>query len=142
MRRGGKAGAIAGLAALGGILWLAGPGCEVAETSLRTMVMVPASTNLTTEGATVVFRLAMEGGLDGVDVADTNATIVAAAPPVMLPISWSVSDPALGTIRANGDGLTAIYERKGSSLGNNYIYARDQARRYEAIGTVSQTEPP
>jgi len=137
MNRSLRAMAAGCLAGAGLIVWMGGSGCETVETRTRALAMNPASTNLTEAGATVVFTLTWNGDLFG--AVDTNAP--AATVPLILPIAWSVSDPQLGTVRSSGDGLTAVYERRGSAVGNNYIIARDFGARYEAIGTVRQTNP-
>lgn len=83
-------------------------GCETTETSDNAITVSPASVTLTNDWETVVFTASSSG---------TNASLI-------LPLQWSVSDPARGTLRATG-GLTAVYE--GNTLkGNNTITVKDQ----------------
>jgi len=82
-------------------------GCESTQTTDNVIAVTPASVTVT-NWATVVFTASFSS---------TNSALA-------LPLVWSVSDPARGTIRASG-GLTAIYEAKNLS-GNNTITVRDQ----------------
>ena len=83
-------------------------GCESTQTTDNVISISPASVTLTNDWGTVVFAASL---------ASTNSSLA-------LPLMWSVSDPARGTIRASG-GLTAIYE--GRNLGgNNTVTVRDQ----------------
>ena len=115
-------------------------GCETVEPYDKTLTIVPSSTNLTTEGESVVFTVAINA-VSNLTVSGATTNDVVTGPPVLLPLIWSVSDPALGQIRASG-GLSAIYERKGAAEGNNYIMVRDRGARYEAVATVSQLPVP
>jgi len=83
-------------------------GCESTQTTDNVITISPASVALTNDWATTTFTASMTS---------TNLSLV-------LPLLWSVSDPARGTIRASG-GLTAIYEGKNVA-GNNTITVRDQ----------------
>jgi len=83
-------------------------GCESTQTTDNVITISPASATLSNDWATVVFTASF---------ASTNTALA-------LPLIWSVSDPARGTIRASG-GLTAIYEGKNLG-GNNTITVRDQ----------------
>jgi hypothetical protein len=83
-------------------------GCESTQTTDNVINVTPASKTVT-NWETVVFTAAAMIG--------SNATLA-------LPLTWSVSDPARGDIRASG-GVTAIYEAKNLS-GNNTITVRDQ----------------
>lgn len=83
-------------------------GCETTTTTDNVLTINPASVTLTNAWAVVTFTAS---------IASTNV-------PLALPLEWSVSDPAIGTIRASG-GLSAIYEGKNVQ-GNNTITVRDQ----------------
>ena len=83
-------------------------GCETTTTTDNVITISPASVTLTNDWATATFTASF---------ASTNVALA-------LPLEWSVSDPARGTIRASG-GLTAIYEGKNVA-GNNVITVRDQ----------------
>jgi len=98
---------LAGLMAMF-VAGLAMVGCESTQTTDNVITVSPASVTLTNDWATVVFTASL-----------TSSNTVLA-----LPLIWSVSDPARGTIRASG-GLTAIYEGKNLG-GNNTITVRDQ----------------
>lgn len=92
-------------------------GCESTKTTDNVITINPASVTVTNDWATVVFT------------ASLSSTNIALA----LPLVWSVSDPARGTIRASG-GLTAIYEGKNLG-GNNTITVKDQGEN-EGIAAV------
>ncbi len=92
-------------------------GCESTKTTDNVITINPASATVTNDWATVVFT------------ASLSSTNIALA----LPLVWSVSDPARGTIRASG-GLTAIYEGKNLG-GNNTITVKDQGEN-EGIAAV------
>jgi len=83
-------------------------GCESTQTTDNVITISPASVTVTNDWATLTFTASMTS---------SNASLA-------LPLVWSVSDPARGTIRASG-GLTAIYEG-GNVAGNNTITVRDQ----------------
>lgn len=107
---------------LGGIValtvsGLAIVGCESTKTTDNVIAISPASVTLTNDWATVVFTASYSG---------TNSTLA-------MPLVWSVSDSARGTIRASG-GMTAIYEGKNLG-GNNTITVRDQGDN-EGIAAV------
>ncbi len=124
----------------GGILWWAISGCETVESYDRVLEIVPSSTNLTAAAETVVF-VAMVNSVSNLAIAGINTNEASTLPPAFLPLSWSVSAPNLGRIRASG-GLTAVYERNGEAEGNNYIIVRDRSGRYEAVATVRQLPVP
>jgi hypothetical protein len=92
-------------------------GCESTKTTDNVITINPPSVTVTNDWATVVFT------------ASLSSTNIALA----LPLVWSVSDPARGTIRASG-GLTAIYEGKNLG-GNNTITVKDQGEN-EGIAAV------
>jgi hypothetical protein len=83
-------------------------GCETTTTTDNVLTINPASVTLTNNWETVVFTASY---------ASTNVALA-------LPLEWSVSAPALGTITGSG-GLTAIYQGKNVE-GNNTITVRDQ----------------
>lgn len=83
-------------------------GCETTTTTENVVVISPASKTLTNNWETVVFTASY---------ASTNVALA-------LPLEWSVSDPARGSITSSG-GLTAIYQGKNVK-GNNTITVRDQ----------------
>jgi len=83
-------------------------GCESTQSTDNVIMISPASVTVTNDWATLPFTASMTS---------SNSSLA-------LPLVWSVSDPARGTIRASG-GVTAIYEGK-SLAGNNTITVRDQ----------------
>jgi hypothetical protein len=83
-------------------------GCETTTTTDNVISVSPASVTLTNDWATVSF----------------TASLVSSNVTLALPLEWSVSDPAIGTIRASG-GLSAIYEGRNIK-GNNTIMVKDQ----------------
>ena len=83
-------------------------GCESTQSADNVITISPASVTVTNDWATLTFTASMTSS-------NTSLT---------LPLVWSVSDPARGTIRASG-GLTAIYEGQNVA-GNNTITVRDQ----------------
>lgn len=92
-------------------------GCETTQTTDNVITVSPASVTITNDWATLTFTASMTS---------SNTSLA-------LPLVWSVSDPARGTIRASG-GLTAIYEGKNLG-GNNTIKVRDQGEN-EGIAVV------
>lgn len=92
-------------------------GCEATKTTDNVVTVSPASITLTNDWETVVFTASLSS---------TNVALT-------LPLRWSVSDPARGTIRATG-GLTAIYEANTLG-GNNTITVTDQGDN-EGIAVV------
>lgn len=91
-----------------GLFGIVMTGCESTKTTDNVISVTPGSVTLTNDWATVMFSASMSG---------SNTTLA-------LPLVWSVSDPARGTIRASG-GLTAVYEGKNLG-GNNTVTVRDQ----------------
>lgn len=83
-------------------------GCETTTTEDNVISISPASVTLSNSVEAVVFTASF---------ASTNVALA-------LPLVWSVSTPALGTISGSG-GLTAIYQPKDVK-GNNTITVRDQ----------------
>jgi len=103
----GRAWFLAGVVALV-VAGLSIVGCESTQTTDNVITISPASVAVTNDWATLTFTASMTS---------SNTSLA-------LPLVWSVSDPARGTIRASG-GLTAIYEG-GNVAGNNTITVRDQ----------------
>lgn len=95
-------------------------GCESTKTTDNVITVTPAEKTVT-NWQTVVFTASLSAS-------STNAALA-------LPLEWTVSDPARGTIRASG-GLTAIYEAKNLG-GNNTITVKDQGDN-EGIAVVIQ----
>ncbi|MBM4154867.1 MAG: hypothetical protein FJ221_07525 [Lentisphaerae bacterium] len=126
-----------GIAAACG-LWLGG-GCEVVDEYNNVLSITPSSTNVTEASGVVLFSVAVNG-VSNLTVGGSSTNSTTSGPPVILPIVWSVANPALGSIQAAA-GLTAVYTRNGLAVGNNYVYARDSGRRYESVAVVSQTNP-
>jgi len=92
-------------------------GCDTTQTTDNVITITPASVTMTNNWGTAVF----------------TASLVSTNVALALPLVWSVSDSARGTIRASG-GLTAIYEGKNIG-GNNTITVRDQGEN-EGIAVV------
>ena len=119
-------------------------GCgEDAETDTA-LAVSPASSTVYADGATVFLTVydpdenvygadaaaRAKASLDS-DVAETNGV----ASHILLPLEWSVANPALGRIMASG-GYSAVYESYGPR-GQNYVTVRDQAGR-EGIAAIEQ----
>lgn len=94
-------------------------GCEQA-TGLNGLQVDPSSATLTTNGQTTVFTVT--GGI-------TNETLA-------LPLSWRVSDEALGRITYSS-GYSGVYQRTEVN-GSNTIIVRDQYDN-EGFATVQQS---
>ncbi len=126
----------------GGMLgWWVLSSCETVESLDRTLQIEPASTNLTAAGETVVFRVVINVQSNMVIGGSSTNVAGPSGAPVIFPLEWSVSDPSLGRIRASG-GLSAVYERNGRAMGNNYIHVTDRGRRYEGVAVVVQSPVP
>lgn len=93
-------------------------GCEDAETGSG-LTLTPASSELTGPGATVLLTASMP------DEGDE----------VILPLTWSVSNPSLGGILRSA-GYTAVYESNGR-IGQNVVICRDGLGR-EGLASVNQ----
>ena len=119
-------------------------GCgEDAQTDAALAVYPPSST-VYADGATVFLTVydpdesvygadaaaRAKASLDS-DVDQTNSV----ASHILLPLEWSVANPALGRIMAAG-GYSAVYESYGPR-GQNYVAVRDQAGR-EGIAAIEQ----
>ena len=129
-----------GLAALMG--FAAGCG-EDAQTD-SALAVYPASSTVYADGATVFLTVYdpdenvyeadvaahAKASLDS-DVDQTNTV----ASQILLPLEWSVANPAMGRIMAVG-GYSAVYESYGPR-GQNYVAVRDQAGR-EGIAAIEQ----
>jgi hypothetical protein len=138
MNRARGVGAVVMAVAVAGVVWMGGGGCEVVQEFNSVLTISPSSTNLTTASAAVVFSADVRGLTNSASGTSSNSTSV--PPPILLPLRWSVSDVGLGAIRASG-AFTAIYERNGDAVGNNYLRVEDAAGRYEGVAVVSQTTP-
>lgn len=138
MNRARGVGAVVATVAVVGAIWMAG-GCEVVQEFNSVLTISPSSTNLTTASAAVVFSADVRG-LTNSTSSGTSSNSTSVPPPILLPLRWSVSDVGLGAIRASG-AFTAIYERNGDAVGNNYLRVEDSAGRYEGVAVVSQTTP-
>ena len=119
-------------------------GCgEDAETD-SALGVDPASSTVYADGATVFLTVYdpdenvyeadvaahAKASLDS-DVDQTNTV----ASQILLPLEWSVANPAMGRIMAVG-GYSAVYESYGPR-GQNYVAVRDQAGR-EGIAAIEQ----
>lgn len=139
MNRAKGVGAVLAAVAMAGVVWMGGGGCEVIEELDKVLSIDPAAANLTETSESVMFTVKVGGATDSVAGGSTsNATSVSI--PVVPPFRWSVSRPELGTVRASA-AYTAIYERNGDAVGNNYLHVQDAAGRYEAFAIISQTTP-
>lgn len=98
-------------------------GCEDAETESG-LTLTPASSELIGQGATVLLtaELAVEPGTNVHDQ-------------VILPLTWSVSNPSLGGILRSA-GYTAVYESNGR-IGQNVVICRDGFGR-EGLASINQ----
>ena len=119
-------------------------GCgEDAQTD-SALAVYPASSTVYADGATVFLTVYdpddniynedaaahAKASLDS-DVDQTNTV----ASQILLPLEWSVANPAMGRIMAVG-GYSAVYESYGPR-GQNYVAVRDQAGR-EGIAAIEQ----
>ena len=119
-------------------------GCgEDAQTD-SALAVYPASSTVYADGATVFLTVYdpdenvyeadgaahAKASLDS-DVDQTNTV----AAQILLPLEWSVANPAMGRIMAVG-GYSAVYESYGPR-GQNYVAVRDQAGR-EGIAAIEQ----
>jgi len=131
-----RTGWIAWSASLAGVVlaaaWLAG--CEEITQEDNAILVTPNPATITATNGTAVFQAIAQHGWG--QHPDRQETIVTNQP-LFLPLVWTVSNPELGTIRASG-AFTAIYERRGARVGNNYITVRDQVRA-EGVAVVNQT---
>lgn len=95
------------LAALAGWVLMNGTGCETAE-GLEGVNVTPSHVTLPEATNTVTFTV----------VVTSNST-----KQFTLPLTWSVTDPSLGTI-VQSSGYTALYERTDKN-GQNTVVVRD-----------------
>ena len=135
--------AIAAGSVLTAVLGLAAGCGEDAQTD-SALAVYPASSTVYADGATVFLTVYdpdenvyeddvaahAKASLDS-DVDQTNSL----ASHILLPLEWSVANPALGRIMAAG-GYSAVYESYGPR-GQNYVAVRDQAGR-EGIAAIEQ----
>ena len=127
---------------LAGLGFAAGCG-EDAQTD-SALAVYPATSTVYADGATVFLTVYdpdenvyeadvaahAKASLDS-DVDQTNTV----ASQILLPLEWSVANPAMGRIMAVG-GYSAVYESYGPR-GQNYVAVRDQAGR-EGIAAIEQ----
>ena len=127
---------------LAGLGFAAGCG-EDAQTD-SALAVYPATSTVYADGATVFLTVYdpdqnvyqddvaahAKVSLDS-DVDQTNTV----ASHILLPLEWSVANPAMGRIMAAG-GYSAVYESYGPR-GQNYVAVRDQAGR-EGIAAIEQ----
>jgi len=114
------AGAVAALACASG--------CEDADTG-SSLSIDPASTDLTGSGATVVLTAQ----------ADTGLSVSNRSSQLILPLTWSVSNPALGRILSSR-GYIAVYESNGK-VGQNVVFCEDAYGR-EGLAVINQDDEP
>lgn len=136
-----KASVAAGIMAA--VLGLAAGCGEDAQTDTA-LAVYPASSTVYADGATVFLTVYdPDENVYGADVAarakaswdsDVDQTNSVASQ-ILLPLEWSVANPALGRIMAVG-GYSAVYESYGPR-GQNYVSVRDQAGR-EGIAAIEQ----
>lgn len=138
MNRDKGVGMVLAAVAVAGVVWMAG-GCEVIEDLDKALSIAPSSASLTETSEAVMFTVNVGGAPDSVSGGSTSNS-ASVSIPVVPPFRWSVSRPELGTIRVSG-AYTAIYERNGDAVGNNYLRVGDSAGRYEAFAIVTQTTP-
>lgn len=112
--------------------WLAG--CEEITQVDNAILISPNPAAITATNGTAVLQAIVQHGWaqqpDGRETIATNQ-------PLYLPLVWTVSNPELGSIRVSG-AFTAIYQRNGARVGNNYVTVRDQVRA-EGVAVVNQT---
>lgn len=114
------------------ILLLAGLAAAGCEESQETLNVEPSSVTLSPSTNSVIFQVTGEA---------TNATFAT-------PITWTVSNPGLGTI-ANSSAFSALYVG-GDGTGDNIVTARDNlgnegfatVRRTGEAGTLTLTANP
>lgn len=99
-------------------------GCEDADTG-SAMAIDPATSDLSGSGATVVLTAK---SLVAVTASNRSDQII-------LPVTWSVSNPSLGGIMSSR-GYTAVYESNGRP-GQNVVFAEDAYGR-EALAVINQ----
>ena len=93
-------------------------GCEDAETGSG-LILTPQDSALLGQGATVSITASMPDEDDE----------------VILPLTWTVSNPSLGGILRSA-GYTAVYESNGR-IGQNVVICRDGLGR-EGLASVNQ----
>jgi len=94
-------------------------GCESTSTSSNVITMTPSSVTLNASNLLAAFTVEV----------GTNS-------PLVLPLTWSVSDASLGTIISSA-ALTASYQSTGKT-GANTVIARDQAEAEGAAAVIQQ----
>jgi len=103
-------------------------GCEPGDDEVRGEIPVtPASTTLSGDEKTVILTADLSVG-------DADPE------PIVYPLEWSVSDPAMGRIVAQS-GNKASYTHTSQGTGANTIVVRDQMAR-EGLATVFWDSTP
>jgi hypothetical protein len=102
-------------------------GCDDASTG-SALSISPPSTTIEGKGSVVLTAIATDSDTP----TNRNQEII-------LPLSWEVGNPNLGSVSGNA-GFTAVYVSNGR-IGQNTIFARDAIGR-EGVAVVSQVEPP
>lgn len=121
---------MAGVALAAAMAGMLAAGCEAVTQYNSSILIDPNAPTLTNANQTVVLTARVQGPVGDV-AASTNQAL-------FLPLVWSVSDVALGSVRSSG-GLSAIYERRGEAAGNNYVTVRDQGNA-EGVAVITQVE--
>lgn len=106
------------------ILAFLAAGCEDADTG-SAMSVTPETSNLSGQGATVVLTAKLPG----------TSMVSNRSDQIILPLSWSVSNPSLGGILSSR-GYTAVYESNGKD-GQNVVIAED-AYGHEGLAVINQ----
>ncbi len=116
-------------------------GCDEA-TGLEPILISPSESEMTTRDTTVWLAASFPGATAAIKADDTNGTsTVAFGDPVdttdilHLPLTWKVTNPALGQIVSQG-GASAVYVRT-TATGVNRIIVRDQYDN-EGFATIRQ----
>ena len=108
---------------LGGMLCVVGvltpAGCESTKSTDNVITVTPSSATVSNAGDVVTFAASF---------ASTNVDLA-------LPLTWTVSDGALGHIKSSA-GLSAVYEAAAPG-GNNVITVHDQGDS-EGVAVVTQ----
>jgi len=99
-------------------------GCEDADTA-SVLVITPSSSEVSGIGATVMLKAGMG---DALSVSNRSNQMI-------LPLSWSVSNPSLGGIMSSR-GYSAVYESRGK-VGQNVVFVKDNYGR-EGLAVINQ----
>lgn len=107
-------------------------GCEEG-TNTKSLTLSPASSTLSDTGsATVVSTNGTTNVTGAVAGQSVVFTVTSGLQDLSLPLVWSVSNPNLGTIEAQG-GISAVYGATSGQHGVNSVTVRDQ---YGAMGVA------